>query len=101
MSEPPPRWHEWAAGECRILVEDRVIIANEVDDAMLADALIELEIDGDRARIRFGEIVLTGHGAFDVHAVAARAVKQRGVQRDGRGNDHGDLFAAPIERANC
>src|SRR5437879_2466739 len=100
MPEPPAWRHERAAGQCGVLVEDRVVVADEVYDAMLTGALIELEIDGHGRGVGLREVVAAGHRAFDVDAVAARAVEEGRVQGHGRGDGHGDGLATTVEGAH-
>src|SRR5262249_35748021 len=52
-----PAWRqERPPGERGVLVENRVVVADEEDDTMLAGARVELKIDADRAGIGFGQI---------------------------------------------
>ena len=59
-----------------------------------------LEAEADRTRVGVGDVVDARHRAGDGQAVAARALVEGGVEREGRAHEHLDRLAAPVERAH-
>src|SRR5439155_13118521 len=103
VEEGPGGRHEGPAGEARVLVQDGGVLEPDEDVEAEPPALrrrARLEAEGERLRVRGGDVEEADRRPRDGEAVAARALVEGRVEREGRPHVHRDRLAAAVERAD-